>query len=175
MSKTCVKQGRGSTMLELDIYRDMNLNIDQDCPAGWSEGTSHKNCPDDTTVNHKCYKCDGNMRQVVEHCVPSDVSFECPEGFDEHPIKCNFPSMDDVGPQRPKSYDVHYCACQEYDGTVTGYSPLCCPKEIPSTESISPMEPKIAGVGNIPWFAWLLVAGGLIYFFKTQDKKILNK
>ena len=132
MSKTCYKKGIGSTMMELDIYRDMNLNIDTDCPSGWAENVESTygyqgplDCGD-LKGELNCYKCDGNNRQRVSMCVPPNADVGCGEGYDTYPIKCNHPSSADIGAPQTISYDRQYCACQESDGTVTGYSPLCC-------------------------------------------------
>jgi hypothetical protein len=198
MSKVCYKKGPGNTFYELDIYSDMNMAIDKDCPDSWSEGSAPVECQEGAN-KMMCYKCNNNMRQVTTNCIPegADVIAECGKGYDNYPIKCNYPSLDDLQPYNPKVYDVRYCPCQEADGTVTGYSPMCCPQTAgvgsPSSYSptpnynpnlvgarpvnqpvtaIGPVQPVTAGVTKLPWFAWLLAAGGLIYFFKVQDKKM---
>ena len=201
MSKVCYKKGPGNTFYELDIYSDMNMAIDKDCPDSWSEGSAPVECQEGAN-KMMCYKCNNNMRQVTTNCIPegADVIAECGKGYDNYPIKCNYPSLDDIKPYNPKVYDVRYCPCQEADGTVTGYSPMCCPQTAgvgsPSSYSptpnynpnlvgarpvtqpvtaIGPVKPVTAGMTKLPWFAWLLAAGGLIYFFKMQDKKMQIK
>jgi len=195
MSKTCYKKGIGSTMMELDIYRDMNLNIDTDCPSGWAENVESTygyqgplNCGDlEGELN--CYKCDGNNRQRVSMCVPPNADVGCGAGYDNYPIKCNYPSSADIGAPQPPSYDRQYCACQESDGTVTGYSPLCCAqprgpsRPLPSrpygwsnTPNVRPTQPytpapKTAGISSVPWYGWVVIGLGMAYFLKVNIKK----
>ena len=173
MSRTCYKKGPGSTIMELDIYSDRNLSVDTECPNGWSEdveSTEGYDGPlqcdggnaDETTT---CYRCDGNVRQVVTHC----GTRQCPDTYDSYPIKCNYPGVSDMHPQG-KTYDVQYCACQELDGTVTGYSPLCCPKQQKPQAQTS--IPTSGGASKIPWFAWIVLGIGIAYFIKVQDKTV---
>tara|TARA_R110000824_G_scaffold6208_5_gene28679 strand:- start:3074 stop:3664 length:591 start_codon:yes stop_codon:yes gene_type:complete len=194
MSKTCYKKGIGSTMMELDIYRDMNLNIDTDCPSGWAENVESTygyqgplDCGD-LKGELNCYKCDGNNRQRVSMCVPPNADVGCGEGYDTYPIKCNHPSSADIGAPQPISYDRQYCACQESDGTVTGYSPLCCTTNnlVPNpynpyarpdggrpaypTRPYTP-APKTAGISSVPWYGWVVIGLGVAYFLKVNAKK----
>ena len=180
MSKTCYKKGVGSTIMELDIYSDMNLSIDKDCPMGWSEDVSSTEgyqgpikCDGGASVDETttCYKCDGNMRQVVTHCGDR----ECPNTYSNYPIKCNYPGAQDLASGGTPSYDVIYCACQESDSTVTGYSPLCCAQQSSKFQQSSTTIPVSSGISKIPWFAWIVVGLGVAYFFRLQDKKIKNK
>ena len=170
MSKLCHKKGPGNSIYELDIYSDMNMSLSEDCPKGWQDGGSPIDCAEEDT-KHNCYKCRGNMRQVTTSCIPPESSIipECGKGYEDYPIKCNYPSMDDLKPANPKVYNVQYCPCQDEYGTITGYSNMCCPQA--GGNKPTPPAPKIAGLTKIPWFSWILVAGGLIYFFKMQDKK----
>jgi len=184
MSKVCHKKGPGNSFYELDIYSDMNMAIDKDCPAGWNEGKATKDCKDVDQLM-SCYKCDGNMRQTTLSCIPPDVKAKCGKGYDNYPIKCNYPSANDLQPYNPKTYSVNYCPCQEMDGTVTGYSPLCCPNnqaptmptgpQVQPISAINPPQPMTAGVsGKIPWYGWILVSGLLVYFINQQGKKTVK-
>ena len=105
------------------------------------------------------------MRQVVTHCGDR----ECPDTYENHPIKCNYPGTQDITPSQPIKYNVQYCACQESDKTVTGYSPLCCPQ--PQKQSPQTSIPVSSGISTIPWFAWIVLGLGAAYFFQLQDKK----
>ena len=186
MSKTCYKKGPGSTMMELDIYRDMNLNINTDCPNGWAESVESTygyqgplQCEggQDDAATTTCYRCEGNMRQAVSTC----GTRECPDTYDNYPIKCNYPSSADIGAPQPISYDRQYCACQERDGTVTGYSPLCCGGNYQTAKDnienylpppLTPYTPapKTAGFSSVPWYGWIVLGLGMAYFLKVNAK-----
>jgi len=180
MSKLCHKKGPGNSIYELDIYSDMNMALSEDCPKGWQDGGSPIDCAEEDT-KHNCYKCNGNMRQVTTSCIPPDSNAipQCGNGYEDYPIKCNYPSMDDLKTANPKVYDVRYCPCQQTDGTITGYSPMCCPQTGGNTPMpyVNTNAPKVisAGVTKLPWFAWLLAVGGLIYIINIQNKNSKKK
>ena len=191
MSKTCYQNITPTKNRELDVFEDMSPQmshelLDTDCPIGnWTEDEPNIACQNPDFIQKDCYRCDGMYREKLNWCIPpdSDVEDECPKGFKEKKMACNYPLYTPPTSQYPY-YQVpsRPCTCVNSQGMVDGYSLACCPQEAPKmypqqpiyTSRLPQQRARMWGEG-LPWFSWIVV-GGLIYWAITKyDVKLKSK